>query len=116
MPTIENHSEHPFNLPKQTKALPGEGVLQVEAGTFQESITFPRAGKMDEDGNPVPSRTNVSADVLKRMKENPVTRGWFKPVAGKLQLVVADKESDDSTPEDATNALGASAGKGKPRA
>ena len=114
MPTIENHSEHPFNLPKQTKALPGEGVLQVEAGTFQESITFPRAGKMDEEGNPVPSRTNVSADVLRRMKENPVTRGWFKPVAGKLQLVVAEKESEDLAPESDANAL--NHGKVKPKA
>jgi hypothetical protein len=113
MPTIENHSEHPYNLPKHTKALPGEGILQTETATLQESITFPRAGKVDEEGNPVPSRKNVTADVLKRMKENPVTRGWFKPVAGKLQLVVAEKESEDFSPEADTNALGNSKGKAK---
>ena len=116
MPTIENHSEHPFNLPKQSKALPGEGVLQVEAGTFQESITFPRAGKADDDGNPVPSRTNVTAEVLDRMKKHPVMKGWFKPVNGKLQLVVASAESDDAAPEADTNALGNTNGKGKPKA
>lgn len=114
--TIENHSEHPFHLPKHTAAKEGEGVLQVESGTYQEATIFPRAGAEDESGNPVPSKTNVSQETLERMKKNPVTRGWFKPAGGRLQLVVAEKAAPDSAPEDGTNALGGSNTKAKPKA
>lgn len=116
MPTIENHAEHAFQLPPQGEALEGKGPLMAKPVAYQDAVTFPRAGQPDEEGNPVPSLTKISGETLARLKGHKVAAGWFKPAGGRLQLVVADKESTDSAPDADINALGANNPKGKPKA
>ena len=126
MPTIENHAEHAFHLPPQSSPTVGidsygkpvkDGPLMATPAIYQDALLFPRAGKADDDGNPVPSLTNVTDEQLARMKAHPVARGWFKPAGGRLQLRVAEKAADDSAPEADTTALGSAGGnKGKPKA
>jgi hypothetical protein len=98
MPTIENHAEHAFQLPPQSKPLLGkdgsvvDGPLMATSVVVQDAVTFARAGKVDDNGNPEPSRTKISAETLKYIQAHPIARGWFKPVGGKLQLRIADSE------------------------
>lgn len=124
MPTIENHAEHAFQLPPQSAPVVGkdadgkptkDGPLMSTPVAYQDALNFPRAGKPDEEGNPVPSLTNITDAQLARLKAHPVAKGWFKPAGGKLQLVVAEKESADAAPDGDLNALG-SKNQGKPKA
>jgi hypothetical protein len=107
MPLIENHAEHAFHLPPQSRAIVGkdadgkdvkDGALMATPVVFQDAVTFERAGRVDDDGNPVPSRTRISAATLKHLQEHPIAKGWFKPAGGKLQLRIADS---DEVPEGA---------------
>lgn len=124
MPTIENHAEHAFHLPPQSAPVEGkdkdgkvtkDGPLMATPVAFQDGIMFPRAGGVDEEGDPIPSLTPVTDEQLARLKAHPVTKSWFKPAAGRLQLVVSDKESAASSPDADVNALGNS-NKAKPKA
>lgn len=99
MPIVENHSEHPFHVPPQSVAQKPDddskaSPLDVKPVVYQDAIMFERCGPVDADGNPVPSRTKISDAQLKRLREHPVARSWFKPAGGKLQLrVVEDGET-----------------------
>jgi hypothetical protein len=101
MPTIENHAEHPFHFPKATKST-GTGNLDVTGSAYEEAVTFPRAGNLNDDGNPVPSKTKVSDATLEAIKKHPVARGWFH----RTGLAVAATESEDLDPGN-DSALGA---------
>lgn len=117
MPIVENHAEHAFHLPPQSSPTVGkdkdgkdikDGPLMATPVAFQDGLMFPRAGKVDEEGNPEPSRTKVSADQLARLKAHHVAKSWFKPFQGKLQLVVSsDSDVGESMPLPDENALGA---------
>ena len=109
MPTIENYAEHPFQFPKPTKAT-GDGPLAATSSMVEEAITFPRAGGQDEGGNVVPSRTNVSAEDLKLLKEHRVAKGWF----GRTGLQVSAQEHEDFDPAN-DSALGSPNQKAKPK-
>jgi hypothetical protein len=98
MPTIENHAEHAFHLPPQSRPTVGkdgeakDGQLMATPVIYQDAVMFKRAGRVDEEGNPVPSLTKISAATLKYLQEHPIAKGWFKPAGGKLQLRIADSE------------------------
>lgn len=100
MPTIENHAEHAFHFPKPT-TVTGKGIMDVTPSAFEEAILFPRAGNPGEDGNPVPSRTNITAEQLAALKAHPVAKGWLN----RRGLAVAAKDSEDVAPAE-ENALG----------
>jgi hypothetical protein len=109
MPTIENYAEHPFHFPKKIEST-GKGTLDATTSAFEEGVLFPRAGLPDDSGNPIPSKTKVSKEKLAEMQGHPVAKGWFN----RTGLIVAEKETEDSAPEDGVNALGGAA-KAKPR-
>jgi len=103
MPIVENHSEHAFQLPPQSVVVERKDEdkrtpLDVKPVVYQDSVTFPRAGAVNEEGDPTPSRTKVTAEQLKRLLANPITASWFKPKAGKLQLRVAEGSADTEAP------------------
>lgn len=103
MPIVENHSEHSFHLPPQSVVVERKDEdkrtpLDVKPVVYQDGVMFPRAGAVNEEGDPVPSRTKVTAEQLKRLRGNPISASWFKPKAGKLQLRVADGSADEEAP------------------
>lgn len=103
MPIVENHAEHPFHLPPQSVVVERKDEdkrtpLDVKPVVYQDALLFPRAGAVNEEGDPVPSKTKVTAEQLKRLRGNPITASWFKPKAGKLQLRVAEGTADEEAP------------------
>lgn len=117
MPIVKNHCEHAFQIPPQSAPIVGkdkdgkdvhDGPLMATPIAYQDAVVFPRAGKVNEEGEPEPSRTKVSAEVLKRMKANPIMASWFKPHKGLVQLVVdSESEAGESMPVPNEDALGA---------
>lgn len=104
MPIIENHSEHSFHLPPQSVVVERKDEdkrtpLDVKPVVYQDGVMFPRCGPVNEEGDPVPSKTKVTAEQLKRLRANPISASWFKPKAGKLQLrVVEGGAADEEAP------------------
>jgi hypothetical protein len=86
---VENYADHAFNFASAANIKPdemtegpeGAKTARVSASSLREGmILFPRAGKeTDSKGNEkkVPSKTEVSDDVLKAMKASKVCRAWF---------------------------------------
>jgi len=109
MPTIENHAEHPFHFPKAIVST-GQGNLDVSSSMYEEAVLFPRAGQLDDEGNPVPSKTNVSEETLAAIKKHPIAKGWFH----RRGLAVAARESETLDPGN-ESALGAPTAKAAKR-
>ncbi|MES2339307.1 MAG: hypothetical protein V4537_14530 [Pseudomonadota bacterium] len=110
MPIVENHAEHPFHFPKPIRAIGAggkeAGPLDASTSAYEEAINFPRAGNPDDEGNPTPSKTEITEEQLDAIRKHPVARGWFHR---RGLAVSADANAVASTPVGSENALGAPA-------
>ncbi|HXS24571.1 MAG TPA: hypothetical protein VN719_10090 [Gemmatimonadales bacterium] len=87
MPTIENHSEHPFEFPERSR-MDGDKFIPANR---ERSVIVPRVQvvtKPDGKEERTPGIAKVSAEKLAEMQGHRTARHWFGPLS---LVVVSDK-------------------------
>ena len=92
MPTIENHSEHPFEFPAKPRY---EGDKFIPSNR-NDSVIVPRVQikKLPNDQEErSPGTVSVTAEKLAEMQKHDVAKHWFTPLT---LVVVPDKGAEKS--------------------